>query len=270
MIKLIALDLDGTLLTDDKQVSPENKKALQDAVQQGVYVVLCTGRPIMGIQSIIDALELPEHNDYVITFNGGLVQRATTREILAMHPHTLDDVQYIYETLYAHNLPMNAIDLEKVYEPTYPQNNPSLYPVIIKNLTFERREFDSFDPAHTFVKAVCCCPEDRLDCQVSQLPKAFFERMNVFKSRTNLLEIMPKGIDKAFGIAQLCQLLNITMAECMALGDEANDMAMLQAVGYGVAMGNATQHVKAVAKYVTGTNMEHGVAQAIEKFVLNK
>lgn len=269
MIKLIALDLDGTLLTDDKQVSIENKKALQQAIEKGVYVVLCTGRPIMGIQFVIDALELPAHNDYVITFNGGLVQRATTRDILFKCAHTLEDVTYIHDTLLAHQLPMNAIDLQKVYEPTYPQNNPSLYPVIIKNLQFEQREFSTFDQDHEFIKALCCCPTDVLDSGLKQLPAEFFERFNTFKSREILLEIMPKGVDKAFGIAQLCRILGITLDECMAIGDEENDMAMLQAVGYGVAMGNAPQHVKDSANYVTGTNMQHGVAQAVEKFILN-
>lgn len=270
MIKLIALDLDGTLLTNDKKVSLENKKALQQAIEKGVYVVLCTGRPIMGIQFVIDALELPPHNDYVITFNGALVQRATTREVLSMQPHTLADIKEIYETLLANDLPMNAIDLEKVYEPTYPKNSPSYYPVIIKNLTFEQKEWATFDDNHLFNKALCCRPKEELDEKLKHVPKTFFDKFNTFKSRPELLEIMPKGVDKAFGIAQLCRILGITLDECMALGDEENDIAMLQAVGYGIAMGNATQHVKDVAKYVTGTNEAHGVAQAVQKFILDE
>lgn len=269
MVKLIALDLDGTLLKNDKTVSLENKRALQQAMAKGVYVVLCTGRPIMGIQHIIDFLEFPADNDYVITFNGALVQRATTREILSKKTHTLEDVRYIYDTLMECDLPMNAIDLQKVYEPPYPVDSPSYYPVIIKNLTFEQKSWDEFNDEAMFNKALCCRPEAELDSKLKTVPREFFERFNTFKSRPELLEIMPKGVDKAFGIRRLCDLLGIEMSQVMAIGDEENDIPMLKAVGYGVAMGNATDEVKEIAKFETLTNEEHGVAYAVEKYVLN-
>lgn len=270
MVKLIALDLDGTLLKNDKTVSLENKRALQQAMAKGIYVVLCTGRPIMGIQHLIDFLEFPANNDYVITFNGALVQRATTREILSKKPHTLADVRYIYDTLMDSDLPMNAIDLQKVYEPPYPVDSPSQYPVIIKNLTFEHKAWDTFSDEATFNKALCCRPETELDSKLKTVPSEFFERFNTFKSRPELLEIMPKGVDKAFGIRRLCDLLGIEMADVMAIGDEENDIPMLKAVGYSVAMGNATQAVKEIAKIETLTNEENGVAYAVEKYVLNR
>ena len=89
------------------------------------------------------------------------------------------------------------------------------------------------------------------------------------KSRPVLLELMPKGVDKGNGIAVLADLLGIEASEVMSLGDEANDAAMIEYAGIGVAMGNATDEIKAMAQYITKTNEEHGVAHAIQKFVLN-
>lgn len=270
MIKLIALDLDGTLLTSDKTISDENKQAIKEAVAKGIHVVLCTGRPIMGIRGFLEELDLVSPHHYAVTFNGGLVQVTETEEILAEKTHTLSDVQRIYDEFSRVGLPINPIDLQKVYEPTYPSDNPSHYPIIIKNLQFEARELDTFLPSHTFNKVVSCCPEEVLDARIEKLSEAFKETVTLLKSRPILMEILPSGVDKSFGLKRLCNHLGIEPSEVMTMGDEENDLAMLQWAGYGVAMENATSEVKAVAKYRTGTNDEHGVAQAIKKYALGE
>lgn len=270
MIKLIAIDLDGTLLTSEKTISQETKKAIREADEAGIHVVLCTGRPIMGIQGFLEELGLISENHYCVTFNGGLVQVTGTQEILARKVHTLEDVKCIYDTCYQVGLPVNAIDLEKVYEPTYPKDNPSYYPVIIKNLQFEKREFNTFKETHVFNKALTCCAEDVLNERVAKLPTDFKEKYTLLRSRPVLIEILPKGVDKAFGLGRLCEYLNVKPEEVMTLGDEENDLAMISFAGKGVAMGNATQEVKEMANAVTDTNDDDGVAKAIYRYVLGK
>lgn len=110
---------------------------------------------------------------------------------------------------------------------------------------------------------------DVLDARFQLLPKEFTEKFDCFKSRPEFYEIMPKGINKANGLNQLCQLLNIAPEEVMAIGDEENDLSMIRFAGFGIAMGNATEEVKQEARDITLTNDEHGVAAAIQKYVLN-
>ncbi|NEW65507.1 HAD family phosphatase [Carnobacteriaceae bacterium zg-84] len=270
MIKLIAIDLDGTLLTSDKTISQRNKEVIKQAKEQGIKIVLCTGRPIMGIRAFLEELDLISEHDHCITFNGGLVQVTETEEILAQKAHTKADVEHIYDVCFSVGLPINAIDLEKVYEPIYPPHNRSLYPDIINNLLFEHRDIDSFDADHMFNKVVSCCPQDVLDSKIAVLPETFKNDYTLLKSRPILLEILPKDVDKGYGLKCLCELLNIKAEEVLACGDEENDLAMLTYAGYGVAMGNATQDVKNAAKYITDTNDADGVAKAIELYVLHK
>ena len=109
MIKLVAIDLDGTLLTDDKRISQKNLTVLQKAKEQGVKVVLCTGRPLAAITPFIEQLGLNEPGDYSITFNGGLVQKNDTGEILSKSAMTLEDVQRISQLMIELDLPLDVL-----------------------------------------------------------------------------------------------------------------------------------------------------------------
>lgn len=269
MIKLIALDLDGTLLNSQKKISDENKQAIKEAKAKGIHVVICTGRPIKAVKAILVELGLTSEQDYVITFNGGLVQVSATEEILFTKGHTKEDVLAIYEECTRVGLPVNPIDVDYVYVTDYPQNNPSLYETVIKNnLTFVCQDWQNFSTEHLFHKAVACCPEKLLDERMALFTETFKERFNLVKSRPILLEILPKGIDKSTGLKEICRLLKIEPQQVMTLGDEENDLEMLTFAGYGIAMGNAIPMVKSAAKYITGTNDEHGVAQAIRQYAL--
>lgn len=270
MIKLIAIDLDGTLLNSNKEISPFNKEVLKKAKNEGIKVVLCTGRPIMGVQDYLEELDLLNEDDYCITFNGGLVQKTKTGEIVASKVHSLDDVTYMYHQLNKVNLPVNIIDTNWVYEPTYPKNNESYYPKLNAKLPFLSKEIDMFEKTHTFNKAVVCFENAQLlDTQMAKLPKTMYERFSIFKSQHILYEIMPKQVNKGFGIRMLCDLLNIKREEVFAAGDQANDIEMIEYAGFGTAMGNAIDELKQVAKSITDTNDNDGVGKAILK-LLNK
>ena len=123
--------------------------------------------------------------------------------------------------------------------------------------------FEDFEEGHIFNKAVLCIEQDILDEGIAKLPKEFFERFNCMKSRTFLLEVVPKHVSKGNGLKMLGEILGISLDEMAACGDEENDLPMLTVVGYPIAMGNGSKEVKEVAKYVTATNEESGVAQAI-------
>ncbi|QIK50938.1 sugar-phosphatase [Jeotgalibaca porci] len=269
MIKLIALDLDGTLLDSQKNISEMNKQAIHKALAKGVKVVLCTGRPLGGIKRYVDELDLLGEEDFSITYNGGLVQRNHDSKVLSEKTLSYQDIQTIYQLSQDLGLPMNMLDLEYVYEPEYPTGRDSLYPSLMSaSLPFVKREIASFEADHQFNKVVFCTDPAYLDDAITRIPAAFHEQFSTMKSRPLLYEIMHPEVDKGSGIARLCELMGFSADEVMVCGDEENDAAMFDYAGVAVAMENATEAIKSKATYITKTNDEDGVAHAIHKFVL--
>lgn len=270
MIKLIAIDLDGTLLNKNHEVSERNKETLLKAKAQGVKVVLCTGRPLLGMRHLLAEIGLQDDGDYVITYNGGLVQKADTGEVLHQITLNKEQLEEIYQVSQDIQVPMHYIDLENVYSPAGPTDAHSLYPSIMKVLPFVPLEVADAPDDIQVNKILYCCESDILDKRTAALSDSFKTSYTVIKSRPVLLEIMHKEVDKGTGIEALAKHLGIKQEEVMTLGDEENDLAMIAYAGLGIAMGNATDEVKAIANHVTATNEDDGVALAVEKFVLNE
>ena len=268
-IKAIALDLDGTLLTSDKKVTDITKAALQKAKNKNIKIVLCTGRALKGVRPLLEELNLFDEEDIVITYNGGVIQKTKSQEILFQQAHTKEDVMYIYEETMKVQLPMNMLDLEYVYEPDYPTDRASRYHDIMGILDFVKKNPVELADSQLLNKAVVCYDEAVLDEQFSKLPAEFTERFNCMKSRPILMEVLPKEVNKGQALVHLADVLGIEVANIMACGDADNDLDMIRAAGFGVAMANATPSVKAVANYMTASNNEDGVAKAID-YILQK
>ncbi|RYM05655.1 sugar-phosphatase [Sporolactobacillus sp. THM7-7] len=269
MIKLIAIDLDGTLLNDEKEITDKTEAVLKEAKRRGVKVVLCTGRPLLGIARYLDQLGLRADGDYGITYNGGLVQKTDTGDVLSEKVLTKEDLVSLYGLSQRLNVPMNFIDLERVYTPAPPEGRPSLYGDIMKALPFVETTIDDLPEDIKINKALFCTDQPILDEAIRHIPDAFFDKYTMMKSRPILLEILNKEVDKGKGLQALGVSLGIKREEMMALGDQENDLAMIHFAGLGVAMGNAIDEVKKAAQFITKTNLEDGVAYAVEKFVLN-
>jgi hypothetical protein len=267
-IKLVAIDLDGTLLNTAHEVSKENKQAIQAAKDAGIKVVLCTGRPLKGMIHILQECNLLEEGDLGITYNGGLVQWTHTGKTVSQITHTKEDVQVAYQLSQKMGMPLNLIDLDHVYEPEYPKGRESLYSTIMKALPFKPIQMNKLPESLAINKMVMCWHQDELDEAIASIPSEYHERFTIMKSRPNLLEVLPKEVDKGKGLAMLAEKLGLAREEIMGIGDQENDLAMVEYAGLGVAMGNATEEVKHAAQFVTKTNDEYGVAYAIEKFVL--
>lgn len=268
-IKLIALDLDGTLLTTDKKISEENLAALKAAQQQGVKVVLTTGRPLKAMEFFLHELGTDgQADEYTITFNGGLVQR-NTGEILDKTVFAYDDVARIYEETEKLGLPLDAIDGGLVYQ--IQSDQTSLYAEFNPALNIESIAFEDLSSQITYNKCVTAFAQEPLDVAIPHISPELFDQYEIFKSREMLLEWSPKNVHKATGLEKLIAHLGIDKSQVMACGDEANDLSMIAWAGLGVAMQNAVSEVKEVAEVVTPmTNDEDAVAWAIRKYVLKE
>lgn len=269
-IKLVALDLDNTLFDNEKKVSAENRKAISRASEAGVKVVITTGRPLKAIGDLLQELGLDHPLDYSITFNGGLIQR-NDGHILAKKALTREEVSIIYKQLSSLDLPVDVLSGGTVYSipsktrsSLYPKANPLLNYKTIAHL-------DELPQDIIYNKVVAVTDANYLDQKIKCMPAMIFDDFEAFKSREIIFEVMPKNVHKAYGLEQLCQLLDIERQEVMAVGDEENDLTMIDWAGLGVAMCNAVDAVKNVANVVTTRDNNHsGVAEVIEKYVLSE
>ncbi|MCW6667602.1 Cof-type HAD-IIB family hydrolase [Aerococcaceae bacterium NML190938] len=268
MIKLIAIDLDGTLLKSDKTISQGNLKALKYAHDKGVKVVICTGRPYFAMKSFIEEIGFTSPDDYIITYNGGQVQKAADGEVLVSNTMTEQQMRAWYTETERLQLPLNIIDKDYVYEPlAYPTGRESIYLELGNNLPTRKVDYHSFDKAHRFNKYVICIEEQYLDRQIAELQPQFRSEFSVVKSRPYLLEIMANNVTKGNALLQLGERLGIQPNEMMTMGDQENDLSMIELAGIGVAMGNAIPMIQTAADYISAHNEQDGVAQAIYQFI---
>jgi Cof subfamily protein (haloacid dehalogenase superfamily) len=268
MYKLVALDMDGTLLNKDKTISRENFEAIQNARKKGVKVVLATGRPLKGIQKYLKELNLLSEDDFAIGFNGAVVQNTKTGKLIAKNLMTVDDVKYLYQISKQLNVNIHALTPNSCITPKF--NKYSNVESTMNDIPLDIIDFDTLDSSTTIVKIMFIDEEPILSKVVENLPKEVYDNYTVVRSEPFYLEFLNKTVNKGYGVHVLAESLGIKQEEVICMGDAGNDVHMIEYAGLGVAMGNAFPEVKEIADYVTKTNEEHGVAHVIDKFILGK
>lgn len=271
-IKLILLDLDGTLLTSDKKISPVNYAALERAHQQGVHIVPSTGRFFDGIPQVVRDLPFVR---YAITVNGAQIYDRQEDRILHRAEISPGDAQRIYDRLdtlpviydcfmdgwgYMDRSHYERID-QFIPDPRVNQMVKDLRKPVDDFRLFMRRENRSVQKIQMFFTDMALREK-----AWAELIEAFPE-MAVTSSITNNVEINEKHANKGEALGILCRHLGLEISQSMSFGDGSNDLSMIRAAGIGVAMANAAQSLLDAADYVTDTNDNDGVAKAIAKFV---
>lgn len=262
-IKLVAVDLDDTLLDNNQKISPRVKEAVRRAVAQGVTVTLCTGR--MHRSALPYALELGLDVP-LLTYNGGLIRCSMSGETLLHRPldaQTAAEVLalfrekgwyiqvYVDDVLYVREFSAEASHYEKLSGIRAVPIGDKLY---------------TMGAAPT--KMLALGEPEQLVAIRPVLVDRFGERLNAAFSKSIYLEMVDPSVNKGMALDFLARRLGIGREDVMAVGDSMNDMDMIQYAGWGVAMGNAREEVKKIARVVTGRNDADGVAEAIEKYVL--
>lgn len=265
-IKMITIDLDGTLLRSDGTVSDHTVEVLQAARKKGVVVAISTGRMYTTASPYGKRLGLGDSP--MILFAGGLIQTIETKKKLFEHPIPVDDTLALLALAKQHDWQIQTYidDVLRVAKDE---------PLI--------REYE----AATHCKAVICgdafyttvpsgsnkmllrgYSHEELVEKKALIEKELPGRYMICFSEPTFLEVMPKGIDKGVGIEKLGEVYGIDVENIMALGDSQNDIDMLKAAGFPVVMANASDEIKQYAKHITLSNNEDGVAAAVEQFVL--
>jgi len=267
-IELVAIDMDGTLLDPAHKLTPRVKQAIAEARALGVHIVLTSGRPVPGLAPFLQELDIEGDDDYCIACNGGLVQRIGTRETVVEYPLSFDDFVYCEQVAREVGVHFQALDAQRMYTPN---QDISIYTVADSHLSrmpLSYRRVADMDPGMSFIKLMMIDEPEVLDAAIARLPAALTERFAVLKSAPFFLEVFDRRAGKGPSLQKLAEHLGIDRANVMAIGDQENDLTMLRYAGTSVAMGNAIDAVKAVARFETASNSEDGVAQAIERFVL--
>ena len=269
MYKLIALDMDGTLLNDDKVVSEKNKEALKKAKELGVYVVLASGRPIDGLLKFLEELNLLGEDDYVLSYNGCLVQKTKTREAVCDVTLKGRDLKYLKKLADEAGLNIHAFSKEKGLI-TPKENKYTTYEAHHNGIDFHIDDFSGIKDDEDIIKVMMIDEPEILDEGMKKLPSEVYEKYSVAKSAPFFLEFFNKEASKGIGVKLLADHLGIKREEIIAVGDEMNDYSMIEYAGLGVAMGNACEKIKEIANYVTDTNDNDGVAKVVEEFIIKE
>ena len=268
MYKLIALDMDGTLLTSEKKISENTKKALKAAEAKGVKVVLASGRPLAGITKFLEELDLFKGDDYVLSFNGAMVINTKTEEVVTSSLLKGSDLKVIYNISKELDINIHAFSVKEGLI-TPKMSKYTQHECDINGIEATIKDFNEVEDDEDIVKIMMIDPQEKLDKAISKLPKDLYDTYSVFKSAPFFLEFTNKEVDKGKGLKRLGEYLSINQDEIIACGDAGNDLSMVKYAGLGVAMDNATDDVKEVANYKTLSNDEDGIAHVVNKFILN-
>lgn len=266
MYKLVAIDMDGTLLKDDKTISEENKAAIKKAKDKGVKVVLSTGRPLEGIKKYLKQLDLISDHDYAVAFNGGLVEKTSEDEILTENYMTKEDLNLLYDLSKDLDIDIHFLTIDKCYTPKL--NPYSKMESTLNGIPLNVGDFNNLDDNIKIIKIMFVGAEKKLDEIITKLPEFLYNKYNIVRTDAVYLEFLNKDVSKGYGVKKLAEKLDIKQEEVICIGDAENDIHMVEYAGLGVAMGNAFPQLKKVANYITKTNEQHGVAHVIEKFIL--
>lgn len=263
--KMVVLDLDDTLLRHDLTISDRTRDALMRAQRQGVRVVLASGRPTGAIWRYAQELEIARHGGYIISFNGAVVTDCATEQPIFQQALPKE----IIHELFDHSVEHGAHILSYVDDQIVTARANEWADIEQKLTGMDMREAPDFKGAiqRDAIKVILLQEPAYLKQVSEKLRPLVQDRMNMVISKPYFLEFTDKGIDKRFSLAMLCEKLEILPSEVMAIGDSYNDVGMIQFAGIGICMANGPADVQAIADHVTESNMDDGIAVALDRFV---
>lgn len=265
-IKVIVLDIDGTLFNDEQKITPKTKEALIRAQNEGCIVVLASGRPTSGLWYIADELEMDKHHGLLCSFNGSRVVDTLTTEIYFNAPMSVEDGRKVLE--HVSKFDVNPM----IYKDRY-LYTPDAYAYKVKYesdlgrlLVCEVSDIDLFLDWQAN-KILTSGDPEYLQAHYKELMEPFKDTLNCMFTADFYFEFTAKGIDKAKALGIALEKIGYSAENCIAFGDAQNDLPIIRFAKIGVAMGNATDEVKAAADVITDTNNNDGIVKMLNQYV---
>ena len=263
--KMLVLDLDDTLLTDDYRISARNKDLLIKAQEKGVKVVLASGRPTPAMLSFAEELRLAEFGSFLISFNGGVITDLANKKNIFEQSLSKEEIHSLHDFSILNKAHIITYSNKGIISETNSQ-----YIEVEKKLTgLPHHKVESFKDEVTGSAVKCILLEDptHLKHLETKLKKERSD-LNISISKPFFLEVTPKGIDKAASIHLLANLLGIKQEEVIAVGNAGNDLSMIQYAGLGVWVDNVSDDLRHHADVIVASNNEDGVAEVVERYIL--
>lgn len=270
-IRLIAMDMDGTLLDETQTIPQENLEALRAAEARGVKIAICSGRSAADVSYF--ASDAGMANCTILSLNGACCLPAPHAAPYALSTLADTTADQVIEVLLRHPITFAAFQAERV---VVIQNNQHVQKLNwgthvargnVNAYAYGVEALRKYQP-EGICKFVYIDEENAPRLDVVRQELRSIEGLVVTSSWTNNLELMPVGVNKGIALRNLAKRLGLEREQVMAMGDYDNDLDMIEYAGLGVAMGNGSERVKSAAQFIAKTNDEFGVAQAIHQFVL--
>lgn len=270
--KMIFLDLDGTLLDDEKNLPEVNREAIDKALALGHKVLICTGRPLSSAIKQIPVLGLDKPGCYAITYNGGLIYDAWEKKAVYKRTLSMEQVRAIFEKAYEYGGIHIQTYTDEGFICEYDTKESRDYArltkterKVVKNI-FE--EMKGQEPCKVLAIAYGC-DRKRIEGFRESLTEWAKGKIEIYFSSYEYLEFVPEGINKGNAIRWMSDFLKIPMENTIAVGDAENDITMIKTAAVGAVMKNANDSIKQYGNYITEkNNNEGGVAEVIQKFML--
>lgn len=269
--KLVAIDMDGTLLNSQGEVSDRTRRAIYEAGKKGIYIVLATGRILKS--ALNHSIEL-NINKPIISSNGAVIADEN-KNIIYERPMKSKAVEAISNIGTSENIYYHFYGKDVFYSNVYIEEVLSFY-----NTEKSRKEGNDIklnifkdiseviNDRNASVYKFLFLDEDRKKLDRLKYQLEGIDDISICTSWGNNLEVMDKEVSKGNSLKYLCDSLNISSKEVIAIGDNENDISMLDYAGLGVAMENGVDIVRSMADLITSTNDKDGVAKVIEEFIL--
>ena len=275
-IKAILLDIDGTLTNHKKEITPLTKKALMDAQDLGIRLVIASGRPAKGIYQYGDQLEMAKHHGLFVCYNGAKVIDCETQETyvdVTFPPQTAKRVLHHMKKFNV--IPMVTSDTHMLVEDVYRcmiKDGTREFNVIQYESRMNNYKLMEVEDLEEYVnvpqnKILTAGDSDYLQAHFKEMAEPFKDELNMMFTSNFYYEFTAKGVDKGSALTIAMNKLGIKPEECIAFGDAENDISMLKFAGISIAMANGQEAVKNIATEVTDDNEHDGIAKALYKYI---
>lgn len=265
--RVLALDIDGTLVNSNKEISQPTLDALIDIQEQGYHVVLASGRPTGGMVKYADQLNFEKYGSFVLSFNGARITDWRTKETIFNQTVPNQVVPELLEIAKANNVGMVVYKEGDLIIAGTEINDYMMHEANLTGLPIEYRPEYCYDMECPTNKCLMAGEPEILIRLEKELQKRYHGLLLITRSEPFFLEFMPMNVDKAHSLVHLMSGLGMTTEQLICCGDGFNDISMIEIAGLGVAMENAQDRVKEAADYITASNDDNGIVKVIDKFL---
>ncbi|MGM9986842.1 MAG: Cof-type HAD-IIB family hydrolase [Bacillaceae bacterium] len=275
-IKVIIMDVDGTLTNNKKVISKKTKDALMKAQQAGAILILASGRPTSGLMDLARELKMDEHHGLLVSFNGSRVVNCQTNKVLFNETMDVEQGQAVLEHMKKFNVKPMIDKGDYLYVNDVFDNQIHYNGTLLNVIEYESRggkfKLCEKDDLAAFAdyplnKILTAGDPEYLEAHYKEMMEPFKDTLSCMFTGPFYFEFTAKGIDKAKALDTVLIPMGYKKEEMIAFGDGYNDISMIKYAGIGVAMANAVDDLKSVANEVTLSNEEDGIAYTLNKYI---